>query len=166
MRKSNWLILALLVVASAGLLWLWYFLRFDAVDHPRDLVLSVVWWLVVLVAVIGIHQAEKLRRRRLRTAFVAPGCIFNPEAGIVRVEREGSLVAALQQMVDGLSYGFSIEDMPRRTQLRYTHIVHTDRFSDQGDTWEGDVVELGQPSASPRSFASRDELERLIGTAA
>ena len=86
MRKSNWLILAVLAVAAGLFLWLWYYLGFNFVDDPFDLVLAVVWWAVVLVLVVGIHTAEKKRRRRVRTAYLAPGVLFNSEAGFVDLE--------------------------------------------------------------------------------
>ena len=53
MRKSNWLILAVLAVAAGLFLWLWYYLGFNFVDDPFDLVLAVVWWAVVLVLAGG-----------------------------------------------------------------------------------------------------------------
>ena len=72
MRKSNWIILAVLVIASIFFLWLWYYLKFDLVDHPRDLILTILWWVVVLAACVGIHYVEKMRQRNIRTAFLAP----------------------------------------------------------------------------------------------
>lgn len=47
MRKSNYLILGILVVASIFFLWMWYALNFNLVDNPLDLVLTIVWWAVV-----------------------------------------------------------------------------------------------------------------------
>lgn len=44
MRKSNYLILGILVVASIFFLWMWYALNFNLVDNPLDLVLTIVWW--------------------------------------------------------------------------------------------------------------------------
>lgn len=34
MRKSNWLVVAIAVVASAILLWVWFTLGFNRVDSP------------------------------------------------------------------------------------------------------------------------------------
>lgn len=113
MRKSNWLILAVLAVAAGLFLWLWYYLGFNFVDDPFDLVLAVVWWAVVLVLVVGIHTAEKKRRRRVRTAYLAPGVLFNSEAGFVDLEafEEGTTLAdAIEQTLVGLKYTFDRKD--------------------------------------------------------
>ena len=51
MKKSNVIVFVLLALASAFFLWLWYFLGLNRVDEPLDLVLSIVWWLVIVVAI-------------------------------------------------------------------------------------------------------------------
>ena len=48
MKKSNIIITAVAAIASIFLLWLWYFLGFNEVDSPTDLVVSVAWWAVVI----------------------------------------------------------------------------------------------------------------------
>lgn len=113
MRKSNVIILAVLAVAAGFFLWLWYYLGFNFVDDPFDLVLAIVWWAVVLVVIFGIHTAEKKRRRRVRTAYLAPGMLFNSEAGFVDLDalEEGTtLVDALEQTLVGLKYTFDRKD--------------------------------------------------------
>lgn len=113
MRKSNVIILAVLAVAAGFFLWLWYYLGFNFVDDPLDLVLAIVWWAVVLVVIFGIHTAEKKRRRRVRTAYLAPGMLFNSEAGFVDLDalEEGTtLVDALEQTLVGLKYTFDRKD--------------------------------------------------------
>jgi lipopolysaccharide export LptBFGC system permease protein LptF len=52
MRKSNWLVATLAVVASAALLWAWFALGFNHVDDPLDLIVAILWW-VVVAAVVG-----------------------------------------------------------------------------------------------------------------
>ena len=54
MKKSNVIVFVLLALASAFFLWLWYFLGLNRVDEPLDLVLSIVWWLVIVVAIAVI----------------------------------------------------------------------------------------------------------------
>ena len=54
MRKSNWTILAVLAVAAGFFLWLWYYLGFNFVDEPLDLVLAVAWWAMVVALAVGI----------------------------------------------------------------------------------------------------------------
>lgn len=43
MRKSNWIIAAVLLLASVAFLWIWHALQFDLVDNPLDIVVTVVW---------------------------------------------------------------------------------------------------------------------------
>ena len=38
MRKSNWIIAAVLLLASVAFLWIWHALQFDLVDNPLDIV--------------------------------------------------------------------------------------------------------------------------------
>lgn len=161
MRKSNWIILAVLAAASAFFLWLWYYLNFNLVDNPVDLAFTVVWWAVIIIACVGIHLAEKKRRERIRTAFLAPGMIYNAEAGVVRLEPGESMTDALQQMLLGLEYGFDTADVPDESRVRFVQIVRTAKFSNGGDVWEGEVVRVSRPDA-PRPFSSRDQLRTLV----
>ena len=78
MRKSNVIILAVLAVAAGFFLWLWYYLGFNFVDDPFDLVLAVVWWAVVVALVVGIHAAERKRQRPLQ----GQGRTLRPSRGI------------------------------------------------------------------------------------
>lgn len=73
MKKSNVLITAVIVVVSAFLLWLWYDLGFNHVDSPLDLVLSVVWWAIVVVGVVLVAKAEKTRQESVRTVYLGEG---------------------------------------------------------------------------------------------
>ncbi|MEI3232783.1 MAG: hypothetical protein V8S24_17045 [Gordonibacter pamelaeae] len=113
MRKSNVIILAVLAVAAGFFLWLWYYLGFNFVDDPFDLVLAVVWWAVVVALVVGIHAAERKRQRRVRTAYLAPGVLFNSEAGFVDLaafEEGTTLVDALEHTLADLKYSFDRKD--------------------------------------------------------
>ena len=161
MRKSNWIILAVLVITSIFFLWLWYYLKFDLVDHPRDLILTILWWVVVLAACVGIHYVEKMRQRNIRTAFLAPGLIYNSEAGIVRLEPTGSYVKELQRILSELQYTFERPDEPNQKRVIFTYIVRSDKFSDDGDTWEGEVVRVANPQ-DPQPFNGREQLAVLL----
>ena len=113
MRKSNVIILAVLAVAAGFFLWLWYYLGFNFVDDPFDLVLAVVWWAVFVAWVGGIHAAERKRQRRVRTAYLAPGVLFNSEAGFVDLaafEEGTTLVDALEHTLADLKYSFDRKD--------------------------------------------------------
>ena len=56
MKKSNVIITVILAAVSIFLLALWYWLGFNEIDSPLDLVISVVWWAVI---VAGIAVAAK-----------------------------------------------------------------------------------------------------------
>lgn len=95
MRKSNWIIAAVLLLASVAFLWIWHALQFDLVDNPLDIVVTVVWWVVIVAACVAIHWAEKKRQERIRTIFVAPGLLYNSEMGVVRLSPDDEVVDAL-----------------------------------------------------------------------
>lgn len=79
-RKSNVIIIAILMVASIAFLWLWNYLGFHLIDM-RDLVITILWWIITIGLCIAIHIAEKRRRERIRTIFISDGVLYNPEVG-------------------------------------------------------------------------------------
>ena len=164
MKKSNWIILAVLTVACGFFLWLWYYLGFNFVDDPLDLVIASVWWAVVIVLVIGIHTAEKKRQKRVRTAYLAPGLLFNSEAGLVNLDtfEAGTTIAdALERMLAGLKYSFDRADLPERNEVTFERIVRTEKFDkDNTGEWEGEVVDVKSQETTP--FKGKEELVALI----
>ena len=145
MRKSNWIIAAVLLLASVAFLWIWHALQFDLVDNPLDIVVTVVWWVVIAAACVAIHWAEKKRQERIRTIFVAPGLLYNSEMGVVRLSPDDEVVDALQAILSNLTYGFELAELPANSRVRFQRIVHSSKFGDAGATWEGDVVEVSRP---------------------
>ena len=162
MKKSNWIILAILAVACGFFLWLWYYLDFNLVDNPLDLVIAIVWWAVVIALVFGIRFVEKKRQERIRTAYLAPDYLFNSEVGLVSLEGEVSSVMALQRLLGDLKYNFDRADAPASDQVSFTHVVRTKKFNDGGDTWEGEVVLVDSPDADPLAFSNRNELFNIV----
>lgn len=162
MKKSNVIIMIVLIIASIFFLWLWYYLGLDVVDSPRDLILTILWWIVVAAACIGIHFAERLRQKNIRTAFLAPGLIYNSEAGIVRFEPPAEYVSELQSILDALEYTFERPDEPNQSRIRFKYIVRTAKFCDQGETWQGDVLRVSNPD-NPIPFNNREELAGILG---
>lgn len=63
MKKSNVIVLAVAALVAAFLLFLWYYLGFNHIDSPFDLVLTVVWWLGIALIVGGIIYVERKRQR-------------------------------------------------------------------------------------------------------
>lgn len=160
-RKSNWIIAAVLLLASVAFLWIWHALQFDLVDNPLDIVVTVVWWVVIAAACVAIHWAEKKRQERIRTIFVAPGLLYNSEMGVVRLSPDDEVVDALQAILSNLTYGFELAELPANSRVRFQRIVHSSKFGDAGATWEGDVVEVSRPDR-PREFHDRNELASLV----
>lgn len=164
MKTSNWIITAVLTVAAGFFLWLWYYLGFNFVDDPLDLVIAIVWWAVVLVAVFGIYFAEKKRKQRVRTTYLASGRFYNTEAGLVSLStmEEGTTVAdALQTTLSGLKYSFSREELPEEEDVKFERIVRTEKFDkDDAEKWEGEVVNVQTKEATP--FKGKEELAQLL----
>jgi hypothetical protein len=141
MKKSNWILLALAAIACAFLLYLWFYLGFNKIDNPLDLVLAVLWWAIIAAVGCVIAKAEKARQRQVRTVYVAGNKLYNSEAGEVEVEAETTTVSAIQQVLAGLSYGFDKNDLPGGTQVQY--VVETDEFKDGDEpTWKGKVTKV------------------------
>lgn len=196
MRKSNWIIAAILVVASIFFLWLWYYLQFNLIDDPFDLVLTIIWWCLIALAVFAIHRAEKKRQERIRSTFLAPAALWNCEAGVVEagagagVEAgagtgagaSAAMLATLEQTLAGLEYNFKMQDFPEDDASKFEYIVHSEKFKFDKDNdnseqsegaikvteWEGDVVSVAHPDDEPQKFSNRDELAAILqgGTAA
>ena len=162
MKKSNWIILVILAVACGFFLWLWYYLDFNLVDNPLDLVLAVAWWVVVVALVLGIRAAEKRREERVRTAFIAPDALFTSEGGLIAFEAGASPIMVLQHALEELKYNFDRADLPEKDQVSFTYVVRTKKFSDGGDAWEGEVVLVARPDDDPQPFANRDELLHIV----
>lgn len=165
MRKSNWIIAAILLVASLVFLWLWQTLQFNLVDNPIDIVVTVVWWVVIIAGCMAIHWAEKKRQERIRTVFLAPGLVYNCEAGVLRLDPGASSVDAMRKVLANLTYSFDLAELPANSRVRFQTIVRTERFSEGGRTWEGEVVEVRRPDA-PHPFHNQTELAALVGDAA
>lgn len=173
MKKSNVLITAVIVVVSAFLLWLWYNLGFNHVDSPLDLVLSVVWWAIVVVGVVLVAKAEKTRQESVRTVYLGEGRLYNSETGVRMLSAGASVADSLAAVLAGLTYGFDREAAPdpddKENPANWTHVVRTSKYelarNDDGErkdeTWEGEVVVVETGRTIP--FTSRAALAQIIG---
>ena len=150
MKKSNVIMFVLLALASAFFLWLWYFLGLNRIDEPLDLVLSIVWWAVVVAAIAVIVKMERTRRRRVRTVYVGEGAAFNSEKGLMPLTGERSVQDALASILEGLAYDFTREDFPDKEEFQPRFFVRTKEF--KAEKREGEPVEADHPTAGePRS---------------
>lgn len=66
MKKSNIVVFTIAAVVSVFLLGLWFFLGFNQIDSPLDLVVSVIWWVAIVVSVLAIGKVESNRREKIR----------------------------------------------------------------------------------------------------
>lgn len=162
MRKSNVIIVAILMVASVFFLWLWNFLDFRLIDM-RDLVITIMWWIITLGLCFAIHYSEKMRRERIRTIYVADGVLYNPEAGIRRLNEDDpqAYVNAMCDLLSNLSYDGNVTPDDNKTRLRFSYIVHSPKFSDDGEVWKGDVVQVRGPHVAI-PFNDEEELSEIF----
>ena len=173
MRKSNILIAAIATIASIFFLWLWYYLQFNLVDDPFDLVLTICWWAVIIAMCVAIHLVEKKRQQRLRTCLVAPGVVYNAEAG--SVPAAGSVADTIQGILQDLHYDFDIADQPEgakdEPQSFYQMVVRSSKFTTKTDAdtgerqvkeWEGEGSLTADPDAPAKRFTSKEELMAIL----
>lgn len=164
MRKSNIIIIAILVVASIFFLWLWNSFGFHIIDM-RDLIITIIWWVLIIALCYAIHRVESTRRERIRTVFVAKGSLYNVEAGIVEVDSNSPAVYvdAMRALLDDLEYGNNAKPTDNERRMRFAYIVHSTKFADGGNTWKGDVVQLGGHTKA-FEFKDADELRAILSS--
>lgn len=104
------------MVASIAFLWLWNYLGFHLIDM-RDLVITILWWIITIGLCIAIHIAEKRRRERIRTIFISDGVLYNPEVGVVRLESNDpqAYVDGMRELLDNLNYDPNVTPMRARS---------------------------------------------------
>lgn len=158
MKKSNVIIFVILALVSIFLLWLWYYLGLNHVDEPLDLVISIIWWAIIIAAIVVIVRVEKVRKERIRTIFVSEDVVFNSEAGSLSYNDPVQLVSVLEEILKDLKYNFTKKDLPNKNAFPIKFIVHTSKFKD--DTWEGDVVEV--ETKQVKTFENKEELFKAI----
>lgn len=161
MRKSNWIIIGVLVLASIIFLAMWYMLGFNLVDNPLDLVLTIIWWLLIIAICVIIHVVESRRQRTIRTTFTAPGLVYNTEKGVVKLKEDDHYVPIMKKLLSGLDYDFDKKDLDNNTKIRFKYIVHTDKFADNGKTWTGDVIKVTNPN-EVKKFNNEAALAKLL----
>ena len=170
MKKSNIVVFAIIAVISIFLLWLWYYLGFDKIDNPLDLVLSIVWWIGVALLIGAIAKVEQTRRERIRTCYVASNKIYNSERGTVPYAHGASPADAIQGILVDLKYGFDVQEMPSKQSTQFINVVRTTAFKagkdDNGkvtvEEWKGNVSLVMRPKDEPMEFQNREQLEAIL----
>lgn len=167
MKKINWILLTVLVIISAFLLWLWFYLGFNHVDSPLDLVLSIIWWIIFIVGVVVIWRLEKRRQERIRTLYISESKLFNSELGIRYFDNLEQLVFVMGQTLEELKYNFNREDLPEDEELPMRFLVRTFKYTaesedEEENSWEGEVCAVGVDEPTP--FETREELTQIVSS--
>lgn len=161
MKKSNVIITALIVLVSAFLLFLWVYMGFYRVDNPLDLILSIVWWVVLALAIAVIVKSEKTRRARIRRMYIGADALFNSEEGLVACSGPDQVITTMGGILDDLKYSFKREDAPEGETFVAAYLVKTDTYKDRGDVWTGSIVVPAVDDSSQddeRGFEDQEEL--------
>ena len=167
MKKSNWIGLAIAVLVDVFLLWLWFFLGFNRIDSPLDLVISIIWLVAIVAVIVGVNHFERQREKRLRTIYVSPTALFNKERGLVSL---GSAAApsVMECILNDMEYGFDLKEMPKPEEFDCRYVVQTDEYKaargEGGEpTWKGTVVAIDRAAGNRETpFSSRSELAAAL----
>lgn len=168
MKKSNWIGLAIAVLIDAFLLWLWYYLGFNRVDEPLDLVISIIWFALVIAIVVVVNRLEKKRDYRLRTIYVASASLFNKESGVVPMAAGASNIEAMERILKEMRYGFDLKDMPKQEDFDYRFVVETEEYgpakTDASEpVWKGKVTKIDRQNGNVETpFTSQQELSEAL----
>lgn len=168
MKKSNWIGLAIAVLVDVFLLWLWFFLGFNLVDSPFDLVISIIWLVTIVAVAVAVNRLERQREKRLRTIYVSSTAIFNKERGLVSLGSAAAAPRVIEGILGNLEYGFDMKDMPKLEEFDCRYVVQTDEYKTAdgeggSPTWKGTVVAIDRAAGNREMpFSSRDELAAAL----
>ena len=164
MKKSNWIGLAIAVRVDVFLLWLWFFLGFNRIDSPLDLVISIIWLVAIVAVAAAVNRLECQREKRLRTIYVSSTAIFNKERGLVSLGSAAAAPSVMERILRDMEYGFDLKEMPKPEEFNCRYVVQTDEYkAADGEggspTWKGTVVAIDRVNGNKETpFFSRDEL--------
>jgi len=161
MKTNNVIVSVLLVLVSIFLLWFWYYLGFNKIDTPLDLVLSIIWWLMIAGFIFAIIQVEKRRKERIRTLYLSDNAVFNSEIGMRYFEHPTQRVDLMWDILDDLDYDFSTRKLPKRSEFLARYLIKTSKLKD--DDWEGEVVTV--QTKREVKFESKEELFNILANA-
>ena len=168
MKKSNWIGLAIAVLVDVFLLWLWFFLGFNQVDSPLDLVISIIWLVAIVAVAAAVNRLERQREKRLRTIYVSSTAVFNKERGLVSLGSAAAAPSVMERILRDMEYGFDLKEMPKPEEVNCRYVVQTDEYKATGGeggdpTWKGTVVAIDHAAGNREMpFSSRDELAAAL----
>lgn len=168
MKKSNWIGLAIAVLVDVFLLWLWFFLGFNRVDSPLDLVISIIWLVAIVAVTAAVNRLERQREKRLRAIYVSSTAVFNKERGLVSLGSAAAAPSVMERILRDMEYGFDLKEMPKPEEFNCRYVVQTDEYKATGGeggepTWKGTVVAIDHAAGNREMpFSSRDELAAAL----
>lgn len=168
MKKSNWIGLAIAVLVDVFLLWLWFFLGFNRIDSPLDLVISIIWLVAIVAVAAAVNRFERQREKRLRTIYVSSTAVFNKERGLVSLGSAAAAPSVMERILRDMEYGFDLKEMPKPEEFNCRYVVQTDEYKATGGeggepTWKGTVVAIDHAAGNREMpFSSRDELAAAL----
>ena len=168
MKKSNWIGLAIAVLVDVFLLWLWFFLGFNRIDSPLDLVISIIWLVAIVAVAAAVNRLERQREKRLRTIYVSSTAVFNKERGLVSLGSAAAAPSVMERILRDMEYGFDLKEMPKPEEFNCRYVVQTDEYKATGGeggdpTWQGTVVAIDHAAGNREMpFSSRDELAAAL----
>lgn len=160
MKRSNVVVYALLLACSIALMCIWYLFGFDAYDPTPYYLISILWWIVIVVCAAILVRSELSRRAAMRTVYVSQTRLFNIEFGLVNLQGSSNYAASIAGMLSRIRYGFESKSIPNIREMGFRYVVHTRKFFDGGAVWIGDVKDLS--SRQTRSFSSREQLAEML----
>ncbi len=168
MKTNNYIALAISAIAAAILLFLWYYLGFNHIDDPFDLVLAIIWWIGIVVIAAVIIKLESNRREAIRTVYVSSTALFNAERGVVGLA-DKQAIDVIQELIANLEYGFNKQDLPEKAKFDYRYVVETSEFkkADSGEhqesTWKGTVTKIDRQNGNTEiSFDNKEQLRAAL----
>ena len=168
MKKSNWIGLAIAVLVDVFLLWLWFFLGFNRIDSPLDLVISIIWLVAIVAVAAAVNRLERQREKRLRTIYGSSTAVFNKERGLVSLGSAAAAPSVMERILRDMEYGFDLKEMPKPEEFNCRYVVQTDEYKATGGeggepTWKGTVVAIDRAAGNREMpFSSRDELAAAL----
>lgn len=168
MKKSNWIGLAIAVLVDVFLLWLWFFLGFNRIDSPLDLVVSIIWLVAIVAVAAAVNRLERQREKRLRTIYMSSTAVFNKERGLVSLGSAAAAPSVMERILRDMEYGFDLKEMPKPEEFNCRYVVQTDEYKATGGeggepTWKGTVVAIDHAAGNREMpFSSRSELAAAL----
>lgn len=164
MRTSNAIVFGVLIALSVALLALYFYLGFNRIGGIGDILLSVLWWAIIAGLIFAITRVEASRRRQMRTVYVSPTAIYNPEHGVIACSNPAERVDRIYQMLSDMRYGFAKQELPSNHAFDCRYVVRTDEFR-QGSApvWNGSVVRVDRATGNrEKAFNTRQTLASML----